>query len=157
MEGSDSDERPSPDTPHTKSFLTRRVGPIRIWFYSQPGGQALFRTLVGLSGLVVVALGLVLIPLPGPGWLIVLSGIAIWAIEFVWARHLLRFTTEQLYRWNAWQRGQHWLVRVPMLLALLAVAAAALWISIKQSFGFDPIERIFGAGPGLTFGADEAH
>jgi uncharacterized protein (TIGR02611 family) len=131
--------------------LTGRVGPIRLWFHSQPGGPALFRALVGLLGLVVVALGLILVPLPGPGWLIVLAGIAIWAIEFVWARQLLRFTTEHLYRWNAWQRGQHWLVRVPMLLALLAIAAATLWLSIKQGFGFDPIERFFGAGASSAF------
>jgi uncharacterized protein (TIGR02611 family) len=166
MEGPDSDEWPPVGTPPTKRPLTARVGLIRTWFHSLPGGPALFRTLVALLGLVVVALGLVLVPLPGPGWLIVVGGIAIWAVEFVWARHLLRFTTEQLYRWNAWQRGQHWLVRVPMLLALLTIAAATLWLSIKQGFGFDPIERIFGApapgglegaimpGAGLTVGAD---
>jgi uncharacterized protein (TIGR02611 family) len=118
-----------------------------------PGGPALFRTLVGLLGLVVVALGLVLVPLPGPGWLIVLGGVAIWAIEFMWARNLLRFTTEQLYRWNTWQRGQHWLVRLPLLLGLLAITTAALWLSIKQSFGVDLIERIFGAGTADTAGS----
>jgi uncharacterized protein (TIGR02611 family) len=146
MEGSNSDERPPLRTPPTKRLLTARVGPIRAWFHSKRGGQALFRTLVGLLGLVVVALGLALVPLPGPGWLIVLGGLAIWAIEFVWARHLLAFATEHLYRWNTWQRGQHWMIRIPVLLALVAVGAGALWLSIKQGLGFDPIERIFDPG-----------
>jgi uncharacterized protein (TIGR02611 family) len=112
--------------------------------------------MIGLLGLVLVVLGLVLVPLPGPGWLIVLAGIAVWAVEFIWARHLLRFTTGQLYRWNTWQRSQPWLVRIPMLLVLVAVAAAALWLSIKHGLGIDPIERVFGAGTRPTPGADAA-
>ncbi|NJC66246.1 TIGR02611 family protein [Planosporangium flavigriseum] len=111
-----------------------------------PGGPALFRLLVGLTGLVVVAVGLALVPLPGPGWVIVLGGVAIWAIEFMWARHLLRYTTEQLYRWNVWQRGQHWLVRVFLLLAVLAITATVVWLSIKQTFGFDVIDYVLGVG-----------
>ncbi|GAA1818428.1 hypothetical protein GCM10009835_43140 [Planosporangium flavigriseum] len=146
MEGFDSDERPPSRTPLIKRSLTARIGPIRTWFHSVPGGPALFRLLVGLTGLVVVAVGLALVPLPGPGWVIVLGGVAIWAIEFMWARHLLRYTTEQLYRWNVWQRGQHWLVRVFLLLAVLAITATVVWLSIKQTFGFDVIDYVLGVG-----------
>jgi uncharacterized protein (TIGR02611 family) len=146
MEGSDSDERLSSGTPPAKGRRTAWVGLIRTWCNSLPGGETVFRSLVGLTGLVIVILGLILVPLPGPGWLIVLTGIAIWAIEFMWARRLLRFTTAQLYRWNSWQRGLHWLIRVPLLAAfvaaLLVITAAGLWLSIKQGLGFGPVKRI---------------
>jgi uncharacterized protein (TIGR02611 family) len=112
--------------------------------------------MVGLVGLVVVALGVVLIPLPGPGWLIVLTGIAIWAIEFVWARHLLQYTHEQAQRWSVWQRGQHWLVRILLLSALIAIAATTLWLSLRHGLGIDPIERLFGAAAGPAVDTDPA-
>ncbi len=50
-----------------------------------------YRMIVLVVGLSIVALGFVLIVLPGP-WTIplVLLGLAILATEFVWARHLLQ-------------------------------------------------------------------
>jgi len=36
-------------------------------------------------------LGLALVPLPGPGWLIVFLGLGIMATEFAWAERLLDF------------------------------------------------------------------
>ena len=47
---------------------------------------------IGVLGTLVVGLGIVLIPFPGPGWAIVILGLAIWAIEFAWAKNLLEFT-----------------------------------------------------------------
>jgi uncharacterized protein (TIGR02611 family) len=32
-----------------------------------------------------------LVPLPGPGWLIVFAGLAILATEYVWAQRLLNY------------------------------------------------------------------
>ncbi|NJC72692.1 TIGR02611 family protein [Planosporangium thailandense] len=151
MEGSDSDERPGSRTPPIKGPLAARIAPIRSWFHSRPGGPALFRALIAVTGVVLVAVGLLLVPLPGPGWLIVLAGITVWAIEFAWARHLLRFTTGQLRRWNDWQRDQHWLVRVAVLLSLAALTLAALWLSVKHGLRVMSIKGTFsgrvGVGP----------
>jgi uncharacterized protein (TIGR02611 family) len=43
------------------------------------------RFLVGAAGFLVVAVGIVLMPLPGPGVLIVLGGVLILATQFEWA------------------------------------------------------------------------
>lgn len=40
---------------------------------------------VALVGALVVVTGIVLIPLPGPGWLIVFLGLSILATQFAWA------------------------------------------------------------------------
>ncbi|MFF5146908.1 TIGR02611 family protein [Streptomyces sp. NPDC013157] len=47
-------------------------------------------------GLAVVAVGIVLLPLPGPGWVIIFAGMAIWATEFVWAQLVLRWTKRKV-------------------------------------------------------------
>ncbi|MEU8675698.1 TIGR02611 family protein [Streptomyces sp. NPDC048560] len=47
---------------------------------------------VFVVGLAVVAAGVVMLPLPGPGWLVIFGGMAIWATEFVWAQLVLRWT-----------------------------------------------------------------
>lgn len=60
-------------------------------------GEALVRLLlhsgrrlaIVVGGFGLCALGVVLIPLPGPGALIILAGLALLAKEFVWAERLL--------------------------------------------------------------------
>ena len=47
-------------------------------------------------GLAVVAAGVVMLPLPGPGWLVIFGGMAIWATEFVWAQLVLRWTRRKV-------------------------------------------------------------
>ncbi|OIJ66666.1 TIGR02611 family protein [Streptomyces mangrovisoli] len=51
---------------------------------------------VFVIGLAVVALGVVLLPLPGPGWVVIFAGMAIWATEFVWAQLVLRWTKRKV-------------------------------------------------------------
>lgn len=60
--------------------------------------KAIRRLVVGVIGTTVVLLGLVLsVPLiPGPGFVVVLAGLAILATEFVWAQHLLRKARERV-------------------------------------------------------------
>ena len=42
-----------------------------------------------LSGFTLLAIGVVMIFTPGPGWVVIASGLAILAAEYVWARRLL--------------------------------------------------------------------
>ena len=51
---------------------------------------------VFLVGLAVVAFGVVLLPLPGPGWVVIFLGMGIWATEFVWAQLVLRWTRRKV-------------------------------------------------------------
>ncbi|MFF4758146.1 TIGR02611 family protein [Streptomyces sp. NPDC001292] len=49
-----------------------------------------------LAGLLVVIAGIVMLPLPGPGWVVIFGGMAIWATEFVWAQLVLRWTKRKV-------------------------------------------------------------
>jgi uncharacterized protein (TIGR02611 family) len=55
-----------------------------------------WQVLVFLLGLAIVAAGVVMLPLPGPGWLVVFAGMAVWATEFVWAQCVLRWTKRKV-------------------------------------------------------------
>jgi len=48
------------------------------------------KLLIAVIGTTVVLLGLLVLFLPGPGLLIILLGLGILAIEFVWARRLVQ-------------------------------------------------------------------
>lgn len=44
---------------------------------------------VSVIGTVLVAVGIVMLVTPGPGLLLIVAGLAVWAREFRWARRLL--------------------------------------------------------------------
>lgn len=71
-----------------------------------------YRVGVGLVGALVVVVGIITIPLPGPGWLTVLAGLFLLATEFVWAERLLAYTRERVEAWTQWLRRQPVAVRL---------------------------------------------
>jgi uncharacterized protein (TIGR02611 family) len=54
------------------------------------------RIAVTIVGFAVLVIGIVLIPLPGPGWAIVFGGLAILATEYVWAQRLLNYAKRKV-------------------------------------------------------------
>lgn len=52
--------------------------------------------LTGVLGALLVALGVVLLVLPGPGWLLIIAGLALLARRFAWAHGLLARARERL-------------------------------------------------------------
>jgi uncharacterized protein (TIGR02611 family) len=98
-------------------------------------GRLTLQIFIGLLGAIVIAIGIILIPFPGPGWLIVIAGLAIWAIEFVWAQRLLGFTRTQLERWWHWLGRQHWSIRLLAGLAGLVFVTAVVILTLRFSFG----------------------
>ena len=43
------------------------------------------KIVVGIVGVLVIILGVILIPLPGPGFLVIIGGLFILSMEFEWA------------------------------------------------------------------------
>jgi uncharacterized protein (TIGR02611 family) len=82
--------------------------------------DSVYRAGVGVVGALVLAIGLVTIPLPGPGWLTVVAGLVVLATEFYWAERLLHFTRHHVNRWTGWVAAQPGCVRL-----VLAAATAA--------------------------------
>jgi hypothetical protein len=64
----------------------RAAGRARDGIRSRPAADRAYRTAVGVTGGATVALGVVLMPLPGPGTLVALGGLAMLGSEFEGAR-----------------------------------------------------------------------
>jgi uncharacterized protein (TIGR02611 family) len=92
--------------------------------------RPLYQGAVFVLGLVLVLGGLALVPLPGPGWLIVIAGIAVWASEFEPATRLLDFVKDHVRAWEQWVRRQAWWVKVLVALVTACFVAFALWLTM---------------------------
>lgn len=118
-----------------------------------PTAYLLYRFGVGLLGLLVVATGVVLLPLPGPGWVIIFIGIGIWATEFAWASRLLRFAQAKVRLWSEWVSRQGWFVRGLVGLGIVILVAACFWLVFLVGGvpGFLPakVKEWLGYVPGL--------
>ena len=87
-------------------------------------GRILRRILVTIAGVLVLAIGIVLLPLPGPGWLIIFGGLSILATEYTWAAQLLRAVRDFAARWKSWAGRQPLSVRFGLVFLGLMIAAA---------------------------------
>jgi uncharacterized protein (TIGR02611 family) len=56
----------------------------------------LIRVAAAIGGFRIVVVGIIMIPLPGPGLLVVAAGLAVLALEFAWAENLLEQTLDRL-------------------------------------------------------------
>jgi uncharacterized protein (TIGR02611 family) len=108
---------------------------------ANPTGKLALKISVAVLGAIVVAVGIVAIPLPGPGWAIVIAGLAIWAIEFAWARHLLEFTKKHVLAWTHWIGRQSWPVKGLVGLATFIFVSVVVYFSVKVSFDIDLIDK----------------
>jgi uncharacterized protein (TIGR02611 family) len=89
-----------------------------------------YRIAVGLIGSLIVAAGIVAIPLPGPGWLIVLGGLFVLATEFSWAERLLEFTRRHVTRWTDWVAAQSLWLRVVLGVVTAAFVYGVLVVTL---------------------------
>jgi uncharacterized protein (TIGR02611 family) len=106
-----------------------RVAGLRSRVYRRPGTARIWRAGIALVGLVVIIVGVALLVLPGPGWLIIFVGLGIWATEFAWARSLLISVERTANKWVAWVgRQPRWLTVLVGGVGLMAVVAAAVGV-----------------------------
>lgn len=88
---------------------------------------------IGVIGGLVVVIGLILVPYPGPGWLVVFGGLAILGSEFEFASRLLDFARKKYDIWADWIKAQNWFVRIVAVTLTCAVVLTTLWL--MNAFG----------------------
>lgn len=86
------------------------------------------RVAIGIVGGLVLLVGVIAIPYPGPGWLIVFTGLAILATEFAWAQRMLDFAKGKYDAWTGWLRRQTLWVRLTVLALTGIVVVVTLWL-----------------------------
>jgi uncharacterized protein (TIGR02611 family) len=106
-----------------------------------PAGRLTLKIVVGVAGAGMVVGGLILVPFPGPGWLIVFLGLALLATEFAWAQGVLQFARRQVTAATDWLKRQNWPVRILAGLLTAALAFTIVWVSLRLTLGFDLVEQ----------------
>ena len=119
-DGGDDDDNITLDS-HDDDWAWRRR--IR----ARPRAHLFYRVAVAVVGLVIVVGGLIAVPAPGPGWLIVFVGISVWASEFEWAQRLLHWARRALARWNTWVMAAPWWAQTGVVVATVALVGAGFW------------------------------
>ncbi|MEV7009445.1 TIGR02611 family protein [Streptosporangium sp. NPDC051022] len=124
-----------------KDEAARRSG-IHGWLdgvRSTRTGRLTLKIVIGVIGAVLIVVGLIMIPFPGPGWLVVFAGLAVLATEFHWAHRLLEFGKRTLGEWTAWLGRQNWVVKGLVVLAAAATALLIVYYGLKLGLHFDLI------------------
>ncbi|MGC4876094.1 TIGR02611 family protein [Micromonospora sp. DT43] len=106
---------------------------------ANPTGRIALKIFIAIAGALVVTIGIALIPLPGPGWLLVIAGLGIWAVEYHWARRLLGFTRRHVHGWTQWVTRQSLPLRFVLGAVGLVFVGVVVWLSLKLSFGVDVV------------------
>lgn len=89
---------------------------------------AIKKSSIGLLGGLVVLFGLILVPYPGPGWLIVFAGLAILATEFDRARQVLDFAKSKYGDWQVWLKKQSYVVQAVVWLLTFTIVIITIWL-----------------------------
>jgi uncharacterized protein (TIGR02611 family) len=90
--------------------------------------EFVYRIVVGVVGVIVLGVGILAIPYPGPGWAIVFIGLGILATEFAWARRLLAYARERYDKVMDWFKRQGLWVQALGAAFTVAVVVGTLWL-----------------------------
>ncbi|MDV3124967.1 TIGR02611 family protein [Mycobacterium sp. 21AC1] len=109
----------------------------------RPVANFVYRTVVAVVGVLVLAVGIVAIPYPGPGWAIVFLGLAILATEFRFAQHALRYIRTRYDAVMVWFARQHIAVKGLSAVFTGVVVVATLWLlgAVGWSAGLVGLEQ----------------
>lgn len=132
----DGGATPLPDDARSDGSPPRRYRSFRRGLRVNPLLDLAWRVAVLTVGGLVVAAGIALLALPGPGWATIVVGLMILASEFAWARRSLDWTKAQAL--NARDRAMAPEVRrrnqaLSVVVALLVVAGIA-WYALAYGF-----------------------
>ncbi|MBE9373259.1 TIGR02611 family protein [Saccharopolyspora sp. HNM0983] len=87
-----------------------------------------YRCVLGTVGAIVLVVGIVMVPYPGPGWLVVFAGLGILATEFHWAHRVNAFAKRHYQRWVHWLARQRAITKIGVMSGTAAVVGVTLWM-----------------------------
>jgi uncharacterized protein (TIGR02611 family) len=111
--------------------VMQRLQRVRRRVHRRPGGARIWQAGIAVVGSITIIVGVILLVLPGPGWVVIFIGLGILATEFAWAKSLLTSMRRAVGRWAAWARDQgHGRigVLVGVVVLVLAALAVAAWL-----------------------------
>lgn len=83
---------------------------------------------IGFLGWAVLLAGMVMIPYPGPGWVVVFVGLSILATEFDWARSTHDYIYLRYTAWLEWVNRQPFYIRAIFWMLTFATVVITVWL-----------------------------
>jgi uncharacterized protein (TIGR02611 family) len=115
-----------------------------------PRKLAFYRFGVAVAGLLLVCLGFVSGPIPGPGGIpLILLGLAIWSSEFEWAHRLMQWFKLVLHRFRVWPRRAQVMFWMAFVLTCGTLGYSYLLLTGVPTWLPGPVEVVLLRLPGL--------
>ncbi|MGW6425229.1 TIGR02611 family protein [Nocardia sp. NPDC055053] len=111
-----------------KPVFAERWRAFRASIEHRPTLNLGYRIAVGVFGGLVLLVGIVTIPYPGPGWALVFAGFGILATEFVWAHHTLTWVRGKYRIVMDWYTSRGWTIKILGAVATFALVVVTLWL-----------------------------
>lgn len=86
------------------------------------------RIVVTVVGGLVLLAGILMIPYPGPGWLVVFAGLGILSSEFEWAKRVLDFVKAKYDSWQDWLSKQPIYMKLIFWVLTCIVVVVTIWL-----------------------------
>lgn len=87
----ESSPPPPPPAKYRRRRFPRAIKWSREWWWRQAR-----KVVVAVVGTTVLLIGIIMVVAPGPAFIVIPSGLAILATEFVWAKRWLRYAKRRL-------------------------------------------------------------
>ncbi|MGK2896270.1 MAG: TIGR02611 family protein, partial [Candidatus Saccharimonadales bacterium] len=90
--------------------------------------KTLKRALIGIVGGLLLLIGFIAVPYPGPGWVTVFAALALLSTEFNWAHKLLLYARDKYNTWQKWVRRQKMWMQFVLFSVTCIVTVLTLWL-----------------------------
>lgn len=90
------------------------------------------RSVITVVGVLIVLAGIALMPLPGPGILVVVVGLAVLATEYAWARRALRTAKKQAVKAQEEAVASPWRTGFSVLSALVMAGVGVTMMVVED-------------------------
>ncbi|MFD4457830.1 TIGR02611 family protein [Nocardia sp. NPDC058480] len=127
-DGPESADTESADGPGRWDGVKDRGRAFRGHVARRPTLNLGYRIAVGVVGGLVLIIGIITIPYPGPGWALVFAGFGILATEFVWAHHTLNWVRGKYRIVMDWYTSRGWFIKVLGAVGTFALVLVTLWL-----------------------------
>ena len=90
--------------------------------------KATRKALIAFIGWAVLLLGIIMIPYPGPGWVVTFIGLSILAKEFQWAQDVHDYAHDKYGTWQKWLKRQPTYVQAIFWILTAITVVITVWV-----------------------------
>lgn len=113
-----------------------------------------YRIGVFVAGLALIVVGIPMVPLVGPGWVVIFVGLFLWSTEYMWARRVTQFVKAEVKSFEQWARHLPLAAKIPLVMVSVAIGWLCFYLALLVTGlpGWTPdvVEEYLRMLPGLA-------